>query len=110
MNKRGQGLSTNAIVLIILAVVVLVMLIMGFTLGFDKISPFIGSNNVESIVQQCGVACGTSSVYSFCSDERTLKSDDLPGGEKEVVGTCVFFSEDPEYAKYGIRDCSNLCQ
>ena len=110
MNKRGQGLSTNAMILIILGIVVLVVLIMGFTIGWGKIAPFINTDNVDSIVKQCSVACSTSSVYDFCSRERTLKADDLPTKEKEFKGTCSFFSENPDYSKYGVQECSGLCQ
>ena len=99
-NKRGQGLSTNAIVLIILAVVVLVILILGFTLGWDKIAPFLQKNNVENIKTSCTVACTTESSYDFCTLGRTLKA----GGD-EVFGTCSNLS----ILDYGIADCPGLC-
>ena len=44
MNKRGQGLSTNAIILIVLGVVVLVVLIGGFTIGWGQMAPWIKTN------------------------------------------------------------------
>lgn len=108
-NKRGQGLSTNAIVLIILAVVVLVILIIGFTVGWEKLAPWISGNNVDEIVNQCSVACSTSSVYNFCSKEITLKADDIPGGIKEMKGNCSFFATESDYQKYGVQDCPGLC-
>ena len=37
MEKRGQSMSTNTIILIILGVVVLVVLIMGFTQGWGTL-------------------------------------------------------------------------
>lgn len=112
IDKRGQGLSTNAIILIILGVVVLVVLVLGFTLGWDKIAPFIKpSNNVKDVVQSCSVACSSQSVYDFCSFERELKATDLPGDVKSVKGTCQFFSDsvNSEYAKYGVEVCPGLC-
>jgi len=117
MNKRGQGLSTNAIVLIILGVVILVLLIAGFTIGFSKLNPFLGSNNVGTIVTSCSTACSTGSVYEFCSLQRTLKADDLgdlASGKNEVVGTCFDFSDVDSlkhktgYERYGIEKCSAL--
>ncbi len=108
-NKRGQGLSTNAIVLIILAVVVLVILIIGFTVGWEKLAPWISGDNVDETVNQCSVACSTSSVYNFCSKEVTLKADDLPGGIKEMKGNCSFFATESDYEKYGVQDCPGLC-
>lgn len=108
-NQRGQGLSTNAIILIILGVIVLVVLIMGFTIGWGKFLPFLSSDNVNNVVTQCGVACSTSSTYDFCTKERTLKAEGLPGEVKEVKGTCQFFATDEDYISYGISTCSELC-
>jgi len=108
-NKRGQGLSTNAIILIILGVVVLAVLIIGFTMGWGTIAPWMSKNNVNTIVTQCKIACSTNNVYGYCSKERELKADDLPGGEKEVIANCTFFSNTTEYEKYGIIECPGLC-
>jgi hypothetical protein len=98
-NKRGQGLSTNAIVLIILAVIVLVVIILGFTLGWSNLAPWISSENVDSLVNQCGIACSTSSIYDFCAKERTLKAE----GQEEVIGTCFSFATD--FPNYGFEEC-----
>jgi hypothetical protein len=107
-NRRGQGLSTNAIVLIILAVVVLLILILGFTLGWDQLAPWLSSNNVDDVVRACNVACSTGATYDYCTKQMTLKADDLPTGEKEVKGNCNFFATDSEYAMYRIGDCPSI--
>jgi len=110
LNKRGQGLSVNMIILIVLGLAVLVVMVLGFTLGWQKVLPFLGAgNNVETIVNQCQAACTTSSVYGFCTQSRTLKTDDLPNNQKEVAGNCTYFATTADYAKYGISDCPNLC-
>lgn len=107
--KRGQGLSVNAIILIILGVVVLALLIFGFTVGFkgltDKIAP---SNNVNAVVTSCSAACSTNDIYEFCSLEKTLKADDLPSGGDEVMETCNFFAKDSDFVRYGIKECPAL--
>ncbi len=110
-NKRGQGLSTTAIILIILGVVLLVVLIIGFVMGWENIAPWLSGDNVDAIVQQCGVACSTNSIYDYCSKNRTLKVDDLPGGIKEKEGSCDFFANESNvnYTKYGIKECPGLC-
>ncbi len=114
LSKRGQGLSTNAIILIILGVVVLVVVILGFTIGWEKIAPFLKTNNVETIKTSCSVACSTGSTYDFCTLNRTLKADGLPPvGEdskvpKKMVGNCFFFSTDANYNKYGIEKCDSI--
>lgn len=108
VNKRGQGLSTNAIVLIILAVIVLVILILGFTMGWDKILPFIKTNNVENIKTACALACTTENTYDFCSAPRILKADDLPTGGKKVTESCFFFSTNENYEVYDIAECTAI--
>ncbi len=115
LDKRGQGLSTNAIILIILGVVILVVMILGFTLGWDKIAPFLQTNNVENIKTSCGVACTTGDTYGFCAQERTLKADGLPLDEdgkaqKKIDGNCSFFSDETntDYIKYGIEECGSI--
>jgi len=106
--KRGQGLSTNAIILIVLGVFVLAILILGFTIGWAKINPFLSTNNVNTIVTSCGVACETRSLYDFCTAPRELKADDLPGNVKSIKGNCTFFATNTDYNKYGINDCSTI--
>ena len=100
MDKRGQGLSTNAIILIVLGVVVLVILILGFTMGWERIAPWMSKDNVDTIVNQCSVACSTQSVYDFCTKTRELKADGLPGGVKSFKGNCSYFST--------IKDCPSI--
>ncbi len=114
LDKRGQGLSTNAIILIILGLVVLIILVVGFTLWWDKIAPFLQTNNVETIKTSCSVACSTGSTYDFCTLNRTLKADGLPPvGEdnkvpKKMVGNCTFFSNTIGYNQYDINPCSTI--
>jgi hypothetical protein len=110
-NKRGQGLSTGAIVLIILGIVVLVILILGFMLGWDKLLPFLKEDdNVDTIVQGCNTACsyGATGQYAYCSKERRLIAPDLPGDVEYKDASCHFFASDPEYAKYGIPECPDI--
>jgi hypothetical protein len=114
MNKKGQDLSTSTIILIILGVAVLVILVIGFTIGWQKVLPFLSSNNVDTIVNQCQASCTTGDVYGFCTLERSLSAPDLPkdaGGkdQKKVSNTCSFFSTNADYLKYSIAQCSGLC-
>jgi D-alanyl-lipoteichoic acid acyltransferase DltB (MBOAT superfamily) len=108
-DRKGQELSTNTIILIILGVVVLVILVLGFTIGWQNVLPWLSSNNVNTIVNQCQASCTTSDVYGYCSLARTLVASDLPNNQKQIVGNCSFFSTNSAYTKYGIVACSNLC-
>ena len=107
-NRKGQGLSVNAIILIVLGIAVLVVLIAGFTLGWGQLKDKIASsNNVKTVVTSCSIACSTDDNYEFCFLKRSLKAVDLPSGGKEVMGTCNDFSDEvnSEYVKYGIQEC-----
>lgn len=107
-NKRGQGMSTNAIILIILGIVVLVVLILGFTMGWDKIAPWLSGNNVDTIVTACEASCTIGSQYDFCTLQRNLKASDLPGDVKRVNGTCQFFATEELYGVYAIQECAGI--
>jgi len=101
-NKRGQGMSTNAIILIILGIVVLVVLILGFTMGWKKIAPWMSSNNVDDIVTACEASCSTSGVFDFCMVGRDLKAEDTK--LKEV--TCNYLSKNQTV--YGVSKCPSI--
>jgi hypothetical protein len=114
MNKRGQDLSTSTIILIILGIAVLVILIIGFTIGWQKVVPWLSSNNVDTVVNQCQASCTTSDTYGYCGLNRTLTASDLPNdatgkAQKNVINTCEFFSNDANYLKYNIGKCPSLC-
>ena len=106
LNKRGQGLSTNAIILIVLGVFVLAIMIFGFTLGWSKVAPWLSSENVDDVVKSCENSCITRSVFGFCS--KVMELDDgvvtVP-----ISGTCFILAANAEYAKYGIKSCEGLC-
>jgi hypothetical protein len=115
-NKRGQGLSTSTIILLILGVIILVILVLGFTLGWGKIIPFLNSNNIETIKTSCINACELGSTYDFCSLPRDIKD----GTNKKFQATCdqlvsgsVTTSDTPprviSTATYGMTPCPNLC-
>lgn len=104
-NKRGQGMSVNTIILLVLGIFVLVVLILGFTMGWGKLSSFLSNKNVDTIQQACNMACSTKSVYSFCSEKR-----ELIGDEKFKDVTCYFLANDElnGMSKYGIDKCEDV--
>ena len=102
LNKRGQGMSTNTIILIILGLIVLVVLIIGFTQGWDSIAPWISGSNVDSISQACGVACSTGQTFGFCTTKRDVKTEEQT---YEDV-TCNYLAE--EMPNLGIEPCAEI--
>ena len=105
-NRKGQGLSTNAIIMIILGVVVLIVLILGFTMGWNKLLPFISTTNVDNIKTSCAISCSTESTFDYCSVEREVKD----GISDEFSETCYNLANGQEYASrnYGIAECPSI--
>ena len=104
-NKKGQGLSTNAIVLIVLGVLVMVMLIAGFALGWDKIAPWIkAKDNVDQVKQACELSCTTNAAYGFCFAEKELFTQDESESFEEV--SCYYLSK--KFSKAGIENCPSI--
>ncbi len=105
LNKRGQELSTTTVILLILAVLVLVFLILGFSIGWSKINPFLSRNNVDSISDACNIACNTNQNYAFCAQPRDLRAED----EKLSGVNCNFLSGDSNLkAKYNLAECTSI--
>ncbi|MBU2104327.1 MAG: hypothetical protein KKF67_00925 [Nanoarchaeota archaeon] len=106
-DKNAQGLSTSAIILIILGVFVLVILIVGFTMGWNTLKERLmgSSSNVGKIAEACNLACSTDSVYDYCNMKRELKDED--GNTLKDV-TCYMLSLEDNLKKYGISKCSSV--
>lgn len=102
-NKRAQGLSTSTTILLILGVVILVVLILGFTIGWNKVAPWISKNNVDSLRNTCEIACSGDSIYGYCLETRDLKL-----GDKKNLNeiTCNFLAE--KQTQYGFKKCSTI--
>jgi hypothetical protein len=104
MEKKAQGLSINAVILIILGIAVLVILAFGFIAGWDKLSFWIPSNNVDTIVKACESACSSQAIYDYCSVTRELKTQD---GKYQNI-TCYTLAYADGLSKYGIKKCSSI--
>ena len=98
-------MATSTIVLLVIAVLILVVLILGFTKGWSNFAPWLSSNNVDNIKNSCSVACSTGSQYDFCSVDRKVNDGENPKFEL----TFESLSTDTRFAKYGVDPCPNLC-
>ncbi|MDD5700257.1 MAG: hypothetical protein PHH00_03675 [Candidatus Nanoarchaeia archaeon] len=103
MNKAGQGMSISTIILLILGIVILVVLVLGFAVGWNKILPFISQDNVATVSNQCQVACTQNSVYDFCT-----KSIDLTVNSTTFKSNCYDYSTNASYSSFGIAVCPAL--
>ena len=73
---------------LILGVLVLAILIYGFTYGWDvffnKIVGFGGGkNNVQSVIGACEIACSANNKYDYCALPRKVIE-----GKEEGMKTC----------------------
>jgi len=79
MNKKGQELTIGTLILIVLGVIILVLLVIGFSVGweniFKKFNIFGGGTDIESVVQSCKIALSSNAKYSFCSDFKKISVD-----------------------------------
>ncbi|MBI5804363.1 hypothetical protein HY450_03905 [Candidatus Pacearchaeota archaeon] len=79
MNKKAQDLSIGTLILIVLGIIVLVLLILGFSLGWsnlwEKINIFGGSSSISDIVTACNLAVTANSKFSYCQDFKEIKLD-----------------------------------
>lgn len=109
-DKRGQGLSTSTIILLILGVVILVVLVLGFSIGWGKVLPFLSSNNVETIKTSCTAACATDSVYEYCTVQRQVTD----GVNPKFSDNCFNLADannakySSQYKNYGISPCPTI--
>lgn len=74
-NKKGQEMSVSTLVLIVIGIVVLVMLILGFSMGWQNLwgkINILGGSNLETIVQSCNIAATSDSVASYCEEFKLL--------------------------------------
>jgi hypothetical protein len=102
-NKKAQEMSVTTIILIVLGLFVLVILILGFTMGWNNIKEWvIPSDNVKSINDQCNIACGTDQMYGYCFEKRELKS------KEENLKNVTCYSLNTKKPIYGIVGCAAI--
>jgi len=99
-------MAIGTIVVIILALIVLIFLVFGFSTGWSNIWEKIlnfggGQANVATVVQACQAACATQDNYAYCSQVRDLKFSD-----QTVRGSCDTLKD---VANSGIASCALDC-
>ena len=106
LDKKGAEMTIGTIVMIILALVVLVVIIYGFTTGWSNLWQNIigfggGKVNVQTVVSSCQLACSTNGVYDYCTKERNVvETEDSKG----VSMKCF----ELEGSRYGLDACEQI--
>jgi hypothetical protein len=103
-NKRGQDISITTIILVVLGIAVLVLLILGFTKGWNNIAPWLSGNNVDTIKTQCQASCATNSQYEFCTVNKSVNDGKLA----KFDATCNTLALAKETNGYGIEVCPSI--
>jgi hypothetical protein len=79
INKRGQDLSIGTLILIVLGVIVLVLLILGFSIGWsnlwEKINIFGGGSSIGDVATACSLAATSNNKFDYCENFRKIKVD-----------------------------------
>lgn len=79
VNKKGQEMSVSTLVLIVIGIIILVVVILGFSMGWqnlwNKINIFGGASNVQTVIQSCQLAAASDSTYSYCSEFKKVTID-----------------------------------
>lgn len=70
-------MTLTTIIAIVLGVVVLVLLVFGFSTGWKNLWSRVtiygaGSENTATIVQSCALSCSSGDKYGFCNQERRV--------------------------------------
>lgn len=67
VNKKGQEMSITTLILIVLGIAILVLIIIGFSIGWsnlaEKFNIFKPSSNIDDLVQSCNVALTQPGAY-----------------------------------------------
>ena len=97
MNKRGQELSIGTLVLIVLGIIVLVLLILGFSIGWQNLFSKIGiatSSDLSAMVATCKVHAAANDVSSYCEAKSVKLADGtspkISCADDKVAGSAGF--------------------
>lgn len=81
LDRKGQNVTITTLILIVLGVIVLVLLVTGFIIGWDRIIDIITiGGGLDQKLQKCNAAASFDAVFEFCEYEEVRIE-----GEKEWV-------------------------
>ena len=73
INEKAQELSIGTLILIVLGIIVLVLLVLGFSIGWENLFSKIGiaqGSDLSAMVAACKVAIASDSKVSFCECKK----------------------------------------
>lgn len=91
-NTKGFEMVWSNVVVMILALFLIIILILFFTMGWqgfwDYMKDFFGYSNVDSVVTSCNLLVQSNSQYSFCCEKKNVKYY-LDGKKTQGEFTCL---------------------
>lgn len=88
LNKRGQGVTIGTLIMIVLGIVVLVVIILGFTGGFEFIFgkiKLLPGQSLETAAQSCKIAGENKLTVDYC-----LEFKEVEVGEETQFINCQY--------------------
>lgn len=110
MHKKGAEMTIGTIIVIILALVVLVVLIYGFSTGWgnlwNKLTGYGGGTvNVQTVVDGCRIACATGGSYDYCTKKQKVIFDtNVSSARNKQEYSCLAL----ELQQVGLPSCDNV--
>jgi len=111
-SKKAQNLSITTIILIILGLVVLVVLIIGFTKGWGSVKEFFtgGTTETQQVSTLCNLACTTEDTEAWCTQERVGGTcDDLAAQGKFVDCVAIICPTEECGDQPGLQGPAQVC-
>jgi hypothetical protein len=101
-------MTVGTLVIIVMALILLVILVLGFTTGWknlwDRITTFGGGeNDIQTAIEACQISCAKQSEYEFCNRNLKVIDEDDADGDGSVKDTISVKCPDL-YAK-GLPQC-----
>jgi len=94
-DKRGAEMTIGTLVAIILGLIVLVVIALGFTMGWqnlwEKLTGF-GGSSLATVGQACQIACTGGDANAYCKQARSIKGLTLDQAallQKNTAGATV---------------------
>ena len=78
-SKRGQELSIGTLILIVLGIIVLVLLVLGFSIGWKNLFGKIGivsGSDLSTMVAACEVAVSSQATATYCEFKKVRIGDE----------------------------------
>jgi len=104
INKKGAEFSIGMLIALVLGLVILVVVALGFTMGwnnlFSKFKVWSGGSTLTTVGQACQIACTAGDSTAFCKETRDIAQLT----ENQLTSTEVTFDKTAGSEKLTIKN------